>query len=51
MPEGGLEPPRDKVPADFESAAYANFATPAETNYEANTLQIKASTADSLAGL
>jgi hypothetical protein len=29
MPEGGLEPPRDKVPADFESAAYANFATPA----------------------
>ena len=29
MPEGGLEPPQDKVSADFESAAYANFATPA----------------------
>ena len=29
----------------FESAAYANFATPAKRNYEANTLQIKESTA------
>jgi hypothetical protein len=33
----------------FESAAYANFATPAETNHEANTLQIKESTAVALA--
>jgi hypothetical protein len=31
VPEGGLEPPQYKVPADFESAAYANFATPAKT--------------------
>jgi hypothetical protein len=36
---------------DFESAAYANFATPADTNYKANTLQMKESTAVSLAGL
>src|SRR2546430_17552676 len=31
MPEGGLEPPQYEVPADFESAAYANFATPASS--------------------
>jgi hypothetical protein len=30
---------------DFESAAYANFATPAGMNHEANTLKIKESTA------
>jgi hypothetical protein len=43
-----VESPLDEA---FESAAYANFATPAEQTNEANTLQIKASTADSLAGL
>ena len=29
---------------DFESAAYANFATPARTSIEPNILQINAST-------
>jgi len=33
---------------DFESAAYANFATPAGTIHEANTLQIKESTVVSI---
>jgi hypothetical protein len=32
----------------FESAAYANFATPAETRLEVNTLQINESTAVAL---
>jgi hypothetical protein len=29
VPEVGLEPTRRVSPADFESAAYTNFATPA----------------------
>jgi hypothetical protein len=28
VPEEGVEPTRDKVPADFESAASASSATP-----------------------
>jgi hypothetical protein len=30
VPEEGVEPTRDKVPADFESAASASSATPGE---------------------
>jgi hypothetical protein len=43
-----LEVVESSFAEDFESAAYANFATPAETSLEVNTLQINESTAVAL---